>query len=42
MAKRENHRLDLLEKRVRSRDAGQPDTLKRRLAALEKFRQSLV
>ncbi len=42
MAKRENHRLDLLEKRVRSHDVGQPDTLKRRLAALEKFRQSLV
>jgi hypothetical protein len=42
MTKRESDRLDRLERRVRSRDVGQPDELQRHLAALEKFRQSLA
>jgi hypothetical protein len=42
MTKRESERLDRLERRVRSRDVGQPDELQRHLAALEKFRQSLA
>jgi hypothetical protein len=42
MTQRETERLDRLERRVRSRDAGQPGELRRHLAALEKFRQSLA
>ncbi|MGO8824161.1 MAG: hypothetical protein ACLQU9_02865 [Acidimicrobiales bacterium] len=42
MTQREGERLDRLERRVRSRDVGQPDELRRHLAALEKFRQSLA
>ena len=42
MTQRENERLDRLERRVRSRDVDQPDELRRHLAALEKFRQSLA
>jgi hypothetical protein len=42
MTQRESERLDRLERRVRSRDVGQPDELRRHLAALERFRQSLA
>ena len=42
MTKRESDRLDRLERRVRSRDVGQPEELQRHLTALEKFRQSLA
>ncbi len=42
MTQRESERLDRLERRVRSRDVDQPDELRRHLAALEKFRQSLA
>ena len=41
MAQRESDRLDLLEIRIRDRDAADPTKLNRRLTALEKLRQNI-
>lgn len=38
---RERQRLDVLEARIRDRDAAEPDKLERRLAALEAMRAGL-
>jgi hypothetical protein len=42
MAERESGRLDLLETRIRGRDAEDQTKLDRRLAALEKLRQTIL
>ncbi|MHB8506220.1 MAG: hypothetical protein ACYDEN_10990 [Acidimicrobiales bacterium] len=39
--RREASRLDVLERRIRDRDRGEPETMERRLAALAKLREGL-
>ena len=41
LVSRELGRLTLLEQRIRSRDAAQPEKMSRRLEALEQMRQDL-
>jgi hypothetical protein len=41
MVAREQARLDLLESRVRARDAAEPETMERRVRAIEKLRAAL-
>ncbi len=41
LTQRESERLDLLERRIRDRDAEEPEKMDRRLVALEKLRESL-
>lgn len=38
---REEARLDQLEQRIRDRDAADPDKIKRRLLAVEKYREDI-
>jgi hypothetical protein len=42
LLRRELERLDELEARIRRRDESKPDTLARRLAALDRLRQELL
>lgn len=41
LAQRESDRLDVLERRIRTRDAAEPEKMERRLLALLKLREKL-
>ncbi len=41
LVEREEGRLDRLEERIRTRDAADPEKVKRRLMGVEKFREAL-